>query len=191
MEEASPRPDDQPVEVRFRHNQRELARHMLRNMFRDQGWIWRLVAVLFLLAGALVLLLAWLGDPSAKLMGFLLLGVAALAVLVLAMTVLIARTQARRVLSTSRELAGELIYRFYRWGFAYESAVASARVEWGALHKAIEREDAFVLFPSSGQFVLLPKRGFPDAAAQQKFGESLREAIGSKARLRAVDQSPR
>ncbi|MCP5114320.1 MAG: hypothetical protein GY953_26110, partial [bacterium] len=111
MEEASPRPDDQPIEVRFRHNQRELARHMLRNLFRDQGWIWRLIAGLFLLAGALVLLLAWLGDPSAKSMGLSLLGIAAFAVLALAIMILVARTQARRLVSTSRELAGELIYR--------------------------------------------------------------------------------
>ena len=177
--------DDQPIEVRFRHRQGELARHMLRNMFHSQGWIWVLIAVLFILAAALVLLLALLDAPSTARMGTLVLSVGALAVLVLALTVAIARLNARRQLTSSKELSGELLYRFHQQGYEYKSEFATAQVAWGALHSAIERDDAFVLCPSKAHFVLLPKRGFADGAARRRFRRLLQESLGAKAQLRA------
>ena len=173
------------IEVRFRHCEKELARHTLRNLFRGQGWIWTLIAALFVFAVALVLLLILLDDPIAGRMSAVLLGVGLLAVLVLALTAVLARVNARRLLGSSKELSGELLYHFHKEGYEYSSEFSSAHVVWGALHSAIECDDAFLLFPSKVHFVLLPKRGFADATALRGFRELLRESLGTKAQLDA------
>ena len=177
--------DDQPIEVRFCHRESELARHMLRNMFRSQGWIWALIGVLFALAAALLVLLSLIEAPSARRMSNLVLGVAALAALVLALTAAVARLNARRQLTTSKELSGELRYRFHKQTYEYKSEFAAAQVRWAALHSAIERDDAFVLFPSKAHFVLLPKRGFSNDGALHRFRRLLEEVLGGKAQLRS------
>ena len=118
-------------------------------------------------------------------MSVILLGVALLAAFVVALTAVLARVNARRLLRSSKELSGELYYCFHRTGYQYETGLSSAQVAWGALHSAIERDDAFLLFPSEAHFVLLPKRGFADGTALRAFRELLRESLGTKAQLAA------
>ena len=168
------------IEVRFRHAPDELGRHTLRNLFRQHGWIWVAIVALWVLAAALVALLGFLGSPDTWRMGALLGVVGGLAVVVLALTVVMVRVNARRTLSSSKELAGELRYEFGRDSFRYESDYSSATVIWDALHSAVERDDAFLLFPSKQHFTLLPKRGFTDGTDLEHFRTLLKQTLGSR-----------
>jgi hypothetical protein len=84
-------------------------------------------------------------------------------------------------------------YEFSPTGVAVTTSSVAAQYRWTAFERVQTSADVFLLFRSSGQPIILPKRCFADDAERQSFAQLVREQLPTRTRafpVLTVGRSP-
>jgi len=90
----------------------------------------------------------------------------------------------RRNLKSNKALQQRVHYNFTEQGIDVKGPISQGQSSWEMVRKAYETRSGFLLFISTNQMYILPKRYFQSDRIVEEFRELLRAELGREARVK-------
>jgi hypothetical protein len=146
-----------------------------------RSWLFVLVLAMALLVLALAGWFHLMRSSDLRLYSAIFLGMAAVYAVVLFTAPYFA---ARKNISTSKNLKGEIRYVFNDSGLAMSTPIGRGYLDWPAIHQAVEAGDYFFLYLSHFIYYLIPKRCFRDREQVEQFKTLVKSKVEGKVRFK-------
>lgn len=169
-----------PIEISVILSLKDLYLASFRVLSR-RSWLFVIVLAIALSVLALAAEYHVMGSSDLRLYSSIFLGMAVLYVVILVGAPYL---MARKNLSTSKNLKGEIQFVFTDSGFEMTTPIGRGQLDWPAVYQAVEAGNYFYLYLSHFIYHLIPKRSFRDQEQLEQFKALVRNKVEGKVRFK-------